>query len=217
LSDSMTLFKFTCKDSNVMIEALLTLISAVVLLLGSPGPAPLALAAVGASFGVRKGLPFLVGLVLGLVAAMIGTVVGLATLLSIYPTAKIVLQIIGGLYIVYVAFKVATAPIIEDPTIQAKAPSFNDGFILNIVNPKAYAALFAIFSQFTLPMQSNELSLFSTAVVCIAAVILVDGVWLALGGVIKPIFKKPVQARILRITFAILMIITVAWTLLKLI
>lgn len=199
-----------------MTEALLTLITAVALLLGSPGPAPLALAAVGASYGVRRGLPFLFGLVIGLVVVMIGAIIGLATLLSIYPTAKIVLQIIGGFYILYVAFKVASAPIVEDSMIQAKAPSFTDGLILNLLNPKAYAALFAIFSQFTLPMESNELSLFSTGVVCIVVVIVVDGVWLALGGVIKPIFKKPVQARILRITFAILMIITVGWTLLKL-
>lgn len=199
-----------------MIEALLTLITAVALLLGSPGPAPLALAAVGASYGVRRGLPFLFGLVLGLVVVMIGAIIGLATLLSIYPTAKIVLQILGGFYILYVAFKVASAPIVEDSMIQAKAPSFTDGLILNLLNPKAYAALFAIFSQFTLPVESNELSLFSTGVVCIVVVIVVDGVWLALGGVIKPIFKKPIQARILRIAFAILMIITVGWTLLKL-
>lgn len=106
----------------------------VALLLGSPGPAPLALAAVGASVGVMRGLPFLL----------------------------------------------------------------------------------AIFSQFTLPLKSDSLSLFATGVVCIIVATVVDSVWLILGGIIRPIFKKPLQARILRFVFATLMIMAVGCALLKL-
>lgn len=42
-----------------MLESIVSLIAATGLLLGSPGPAPLALAATGATFGIRRGAPFL--------------------------------------------------------------------------------------------------------------------------------------------------------------
>lgn len=55
-----------------MLESIVSLIAATGLLLGSPGPAPLALAATGATFGIRRGAPFLAGILLGLSVAIIG-------------------------------------------------------------------------------------------------------------------------------------------------
>ena len=195
-----------------MLEALITLISVVALLLGSPGPAPLALAAVSASFGVKKGIPFLLGILSGLTVAIIGAAFGLSALLALHPAAKTIVQIAGGLYILYVAIKIATAPVVTNEEAQSKVPSFADGFILNLLNPKAYAAFFAIFSQFLLPIDNAILALLSTAAVCMLVAALVDTVWLMLGGAIRPIFHKPVQARILRIVFAVSMVLAVAWT-----
>ena len=43
----------------------------------------------------------------------------------------------------------------------------------------------------------------------------VDALWLMLGGVIRPLFKRPLQARVLRITFAILMVLAVAYAFYK--
>ncbi len=42
-----------------MVESIVALITASALLLGSPGPAPLALAATGATYGIKGGIPFL--------------------------------------------------------------------------------------------------------------------------------------------------------------
>ncbi|MFT5572129.1 MAG: threonine/homoserine/homoserine lactone efflux protein [Cryomorphaceae bacterium] len=195
-----------------MTEALITLVTVVALLLGSPGPAPLALAAVGASFGVKHGVPFLLGILSGLTVAITATTLGLSALFAVDSSAKTIVQIVGGLYILYVAIKIATAPMITDGDNHSKAPSFIDGFILNLLNPKAYAAFFAIFSQFLLPIENHTLAFGITALVCMLVATLVDGIWLMLGGVIKPIFKKPLQARLLRVSFAVLMLLAVAWT-----
>lgn len=65
-----------------MLESIVSLIAATGLLLGSPGPAPLALAATGATFGIRRGAPFLAGILLGLSVAIIGASIGLAALLD---------------------------------------------------------------------------------------------------------------------------------------
>jgi len=89
------------------------------------------------------------------------------------------------------------------------APLFRDGFILNLLNPKAYAAFLALFSQFLLPLSNNLASTTATAVVVYGIAIIVDVVWLALGGLLRPIFETPKLARITRVTFGLLMVIAV--------
>ena len=195
-----------------MIEAILTLILATALLLGSPGPAPLALAATGASFGIGKGIPFLVGIIAGLGAAVIGSLLGLAVLFATYPAVKFLVQIAGGLYVLYLAFKIATAPALSVELDDAHhVPGFADGFILNLLNPKAYAAFLAIFAQFTLPLPDTSWALLTTAAIALTVGAVVDVLWLCFGGVIGPLFKNARQARILRISFAILMLLAVLW------
>jgi len=82
-----------------MFESILLLIVATSLLLGSPGPAPIALAATGATFGIKKGIPFLLGILSGLIVVIIGTTVGIATLFNAFPAVRLTVQIIGALYI----------------------------------------------------------------------------------------------------------------------
>jgi len=193
-----------------VIEAIATLITTTFLLLGSPGPAPLALAATGASHGFRKGVPFLAGILAGLAVAIVGAIAGLATLFATVPELRFTIQIAGGAYICFIAFKIATAPVVDsDSGSISKAPGFADGFILNLLNPKAYAAFFAIFSGFLLPLTGITFSYLVTGIICFLVAVIVDILWLYFGNLLKPLFQKPREARILRTTFALLMVIAV--------
>jgi threonine/homoserine/homoserine lactone efflux protein len=195
-----------------LIELLITLITTTALLLGSPGPAPLALAATGATFGFKKGTPFLFGILTGLSVAIIGATAGLAALFLTFPSLKVVCQIIGAIYIGFIAFKIATAPIVASTEAQS-APRFRDGFILNLLNPKAYAAFLAIFSQFLLPLNGELISYIATGIVCFMVATVVDVLWLAFGGLLRPVFAAPKQARAIRILFAVLMVTAVIYAL----
>lgn len=195
-------------------EALASLIITTTLLLGSPGPATLALAATGATFGFRKGTPFLFGILCGLSVAIVGAAAGLSTLFASFSGLRIAAQIVGALYIFYIAIKIATAPVIDnEDTQRPQTPKFRDGFILNLLNVKAYAAFLAIFSRFLLPFEQSLTAYFFTGVVCIFVATVVDIIWLWFGSAISPLFSRPRAARILRIVFAILMVAAVGMVL----
>ncbi len=195
-----------------MFESIISLIVATSLLLGSPGPAPLALAATGATYGIKPSIPFLFGLLGGLAIAIIGASVGFAALFSAFPNVKSIVQVAGALYIVYLAQKIARAPVLGlSDEVSESSPTLIDGFVLNLLNPKAYAALLAIFSQFILPLQTDSLSYIATGIICFMVAIIVDIAWLALGGVLRPFFASPTSARILRVTFAVLMVAAVVF------
>lgn len=158
-----------------MSNEVITLVSVSVALLGSPGPAPLALAAIGASAGVKSGWPFLIGILCGLLVASIGAAAGLSFILEVNPLAKRAVQLIGAGYIVYVAYKIASGPVVKGGSSGTPiVPTFVDGFILNLLNPKAYAAFFALFSQFSLAAQTPLLSLIYTGVISFFVAAIVD-------------------------------------------
>jgi threonine/homoserine/homoserine lactone efflux protein len=198
-----------------MIEAIVTLTIATGVLLGSPGPATLSLAAVGATFGVGRGVPYLAGILMGLFCGMLGAVFGVAAVFTQWPQAEWFVQLLGAAYLMYVAYRIATAPVLANGDIeQHEAPGLRDGFILNLLNPKAYAAFFVLFSQFLLPLEELSAQYLATSLIVFAVAIIVDSIWLVIGSWIRAIFANPKSARATRILFALSIVIATLWTLL---
>lgn len=185
---------------------------ATTVLLGSPGPATLSLAAVGATFGVTRGLPYLAGILTGLMCAMAGAVFGVAALFVKWPEARWIIQSLGAAYLCYVAYRIATAPILaKDAATPHNTPGFKDGFILNLLNPKAYAAFFVLFSQFLLPFANIALSYSITALLIAILMVLIDASWLLIGSTINAAFTHPRTARATRVLFALSIVAATAW------
>ena len=89
-----------------------------------------------------------------------------------------------------------------------------DGFILNLLNPKAYAAFFVLFSQFLIPLENLRSQYVITYIVIFIIAIVVDSIWLVIGSAIRSIFTNPKSARAIRIAFALSIVLATLWTLL---
>ncbi|KZN59270.1 hypothetical protein N473_03685 [Pseudoalteromonas luteoviolacea CPMOR-1] len=193
-----------------MLEAIMSLAFTTFLLLGSPGPAPLALAAVGASSGVKKGMPFLLGILSGLLVAIVASATGLGALLLGFPQLTHLLQVAALLYLLYVAYKIATNKSALSSTGD-KSVGFMDGFILNLFNPKAYAACIAIFANVALPFESQVQASVVAASILFAVAIVADALWLYFGGVLHRVVKTSQQLRYLRLFFASLLVLLLGY------
>ena len=88
----------------------ISLILAAIVIMGSPGPSTISLTAVGAAFGHRRSLPYLLGLILGTTAVLLIVAAGLSALASAAPMAAPVLLVASGIYIAYLAYQIASAP-----------------------------------------------------------------------------------------------------------
>ena len=185
-----------------MTEALFTIAFTTLVLLGSPGPAPLALAATGAAQGFKRGLPFLCGILAGLLVAVILAASGVATLLVEQPQISRGLKWAAAAYLLYVAYKIACNKSALDSKVQS-LPRFYDGFLLNLLNPKAYAACIAIFASTTVPVTSNLTAILLAASVCYSVAVLVDVCWLALGGVMFKTITNVKTLSAIRLVFAL--------------
>lgn len=191
-------------------EALPSFILAALALAGSPGPATVSLAATGAAFGGRGGLPYMVGINLGMCVVMAVTASGVTGLVLALPGAAPVVTALAAAYFVYLAYRIATAPPLRDGADGRGQPSFLAGFLLSLVNPKGYAAMAALYSGFVLIRDRPAPDIAAKFAVLLVVIVSVNAAWLFAGTGLTRFFREPRTSRIVNVSFAVLLLLSVA-------
>ncbi len=180
-------------------------------LVGSPGPNTLSVAAVGAAYGRSKGVPYLLGICLGVLAvvALVGS--GLAALVLSFPGVKPVVTTLAGIYLLYLAYKIATAGPLGSHRSAASLnpPAWYAGFALSLVNPKAYASVAAVFSQYVLVTNNLLADSLLKAGLFMAAIVMVNIAWLLVGSAISRHLRDAQTSKVVNRIFAALLIASV--------
>lgn len=182
-------------------------------LAGSPGPNTLSLAATGAAFGVRGGFVYMVGLSLGVVLVMLLTATGVGGVLFALPGAAPVIGGAAAVYFAWLAWHIATAPPIGATNAQRRKPTFFGGVFLSLVNPKAYAAMAALFSGFVLITGHLVLDAGAKLALLVGVIIIVNVSWLSGGAALTRLFRDPRLNRAINIAFAVLLVVSVIFAL----
>ena len=108
-------------------QSWLTLVLEAVAVMGTPGPSTMAVTATGAAFGIRRSLGFVSGAIAGTIAVLLAVATGVVALLMSVPGLGVALTLVSAVYILYLAWKIATAPPLSRQTSNALAPSFARG------------------------------------------------------------------------------------------
>jgi threonine/homoserine/homoserine lactone efflux protein len=180
-----------------------------VALTGSPGPAVLSLAAAGAAFGTRRCLPYLAGMVVGMVAVMAISASGMVGVLLAIPGATPIVAILASGYFAYLAWRIATAPPLSERPSDKHHPSFVAGLLLSLVNPKGYAAMAALHTGFVLFPGHLGLDVAAKMVVLTTVIVAVSLAWLSGGASLTRVFRHERSNRVLNVAFAILLIASI--------
>ncbi|WP_422029291.1 LysE family translocator [Roseovarius sp.] len=195
-----------------MFDILASFLIAAFALTGSPGPNTLSVAAVGASFGRLKGFEYMLGLSagVGLVIVIVGT--GISGAILAIPGLAPVITGAAVLYFLYLAWRIATAPPLSalPDENRPRAPRWYAGVLLSLSNPKAYAAMGALFSGYTLlPGAPVEDGLTKAAIV-MGVILIVNFLWLSIGATLARTLQHPRASRAVNIAFAVLLLASVA-------
>ena len=75
----------------------------------TPGPNNMMLMASGANFGLRRTVPHWLGIMAGFGALLLACGLGLGGLFTAYPVLHEILKWAGAAYLLYLAFRIATA------------------------------------------------------------------------------------------------------------
>lgn len=187
-------------------DALPGFLIAAIALAGSPGPATLSLAAAGAAFGAHRGVAYLVGIVLGMVAVMAIVASGMVGLLLAIPGVAPVVAALAALYFLWLAWRIATAPPLSDEGARRTPPTVAAGLLLSLVNPKGYVAMAALYSGFTLLPGRLAADVAIKLIVLTIVIALVNVAWLLAGAALTRFFRNPRTNRIINVAFAVLLV-----------
>jgi threonine/homoserine/homoserine lactone efflux protein len=169
-------------------------------IMGSPGPATISLTAAGSAFGVRRSLPYLSGIILGTAVVLAAVATGITAVLLAVPAMRAALIGISIVYILWLAYHVASAP----PLARAErtaAPTLSGGLVLGVANPKAWVAIAAVFASGRL---SDSASVDAVAKVGLLTgmIVVVNAAWLLAGASLSPLLSDPRKARVVNVALA---------------
>lgn len=170
-------------------------------LMGSPGPATISLTAVGSAYGVRRSLPYLLGIVVGTTLVLIAVATGITAALLAVPALRAVLIATSAAYILWLAYRVATAPPLSEQGKTSRVPSLAGATLLAVANPKAWVAIAAVFASARLA-DAPIADAGAKVVVLGAMIVVIMTGWLVAGASLAPLLRDPRRARIVNVAFA---------------
>jgi threonine/homoserine/homoserine lactone efflux protein len=181
--------------------------------MGSPGPATISLVAKGSAFGVRRSVPYLVGIIVGTTIVLFAVATGITAALLAVPAIGSALIGISAAYILWLAYHIATAPPLAEQSVSSGPSSLAGGLLLGVANPKAWVAIAAVFTSAHLAGAAATDAAAKTAVL-IAMIILINATWLVAGASVAPLLRDPRRARVANAVLAVALVGATALTVL---
>lgn len=133
-------------DSHYFASLLLFVISVTV----TPGPNNLMVTASGSNFGYLRTLPHILGITLGFTLLIISVAAGLGTVFVTLPGLQLGLKVAGAVYLLWLAWKIATASTAPSAKADARPMGVFQAFMFQWVNPKAWTMAITGISAFAL-------------------------------------------------------------------
>ncbi len=189
-------------------EAMLSLIVFVMLMVGTPGPANLLLLTVGARLGVLQAMPFIGGLIIGKALLNLTMGLGIGALLPTVPWLMVALQVLSVAFICWLALSawqavpqvpadnLGTAQDAAQPrqtqALSAGYSLFVRGMIVHPLNPKAWAMITLAWSKFAPTLGSLGQQLWILLLVFAGVQLLLHTLWAGLGSWLSRVMQHAV-------------------------
>ena len=151
------------------------------LMMVTPGPGVLSLAGVGAGFGWRVGIMYLIGLFLGTNGVALLVVLGFKQFLFEIDGVELTFLVLSLSYLSFLSWRIATSDNKTGFKETSKAPKLYEGIFLQFVNPKAYVVQGHLFVVLSLGMISYNTEIFTKFLIVNSIWIPIHILWLWLG------------------------------------
>lgn len=179
----------------------------------TPGPNNMMLFASGVNFGFRRTVPHMLGIGAGFLSLLIGVGMGLGAVLHAYPPAFIALKVAGGLYLLWIAWRIGTSRSMGEGEAKARPMTFLGAAAFQWVNPKAWVMAVTAMAVYPNP-EHYALTVAIVALVFAAVNVPSVSTWAGFGSALREWLSVPVRLKWFNITMAVLLVLSL-WPMLK--
>ena len=180
----------------------------------TPGPNNFMLLASGVNFGFVRTVPHMLGIGIGFLILLLAVGFGLGAVLTAFPMLHTGLKIVGGVYLLYLAWKIAMSrSMASKGEAQANPMRFVDAAAFQWVNPKAWVmaiTAMAVYTNPDHPFLSVVLISMAFAIVNLPSV----SVWAGFGTALRGFLSDPVRLKWFNIAMGVLLAATL-WPMLR--
>jgi len=172
----------------------------------TPGPNNILLAASGVNFGFARSIPQMFGVTVGFVALLLACGAGLGLVFAAIPAMHFVLKVAGAAYMLWLAFKVATAHrVSEGDSALAQPITFWQAALFQWINPKGLVAALSAIAVYVRPGHERHDLPLLLAVFALFTMLSVAA-WAGFGVGLRGLMRSPTHARIFNIAMALLLV-----------
>jgi threonine/homoserine/homoserine lactone efflux protein len=180
----------------------------------TPGPNNFMLLASGVNFGFVRTIPHMLGIAAGFASLLLAVGFGLGALLTAYPELNLVLKVLGGAYLLYLAWRIAMSRALGQGTDGgAKPMTFPQAAAFQWVNPKAWVMAVTAMAIYTDP-QAPFLSVFLVALAFTLVNFPSVSVWAGFGVALRGFLADPARLKWFNIAMGVLLAATI-WPMLR--
>jgi threonine/homoserine/homoserine lactone efflux protein len=172
----------------------------------TPGPNNIMLLSSGLTYGFRRTLPHMAGVILG-GAFMVGAVgLGLGAVFIAYPVLKTILKYAGAAYLIYLAAVIAMSGAARvDPDSRRGPITFWGAVIFQWINVKAWVMVIGTITAYA-AIAAFPWNIVIQTGISLAMGILATASWAFFGSSLRPILTSPPKVRAFNVAMALLLL-----------
>jgi threonine/homoserine/homoserine lactone efflux protein len=176
----------------------------------TPGPSNVMLTAAGARAGVARGLSCLLGVTVGMGSMMFLVPLGLGSLVLGHPLALTALKWIGAVFLLWLAWKIATSEGGDGPTA-GRPVGFAGAAVFQWINPKSWLVSVSAAATYLNPESGGALVQSALLGGLFALAVLPSGfLWLASGAAVQRLLQGRRARRAFSVSLGVLLALSVA-------
>ncbi|WP_369807015.1 LysE family translocator [Ancylobacter radicis] len=171
----------------------------------TPGPNNMISAGSGAAFGFRRTLPQIWGVTVGFMVMVIAVGFGLGAVFLSIPYAHQSLKVIGSLYLLFLAWKIANAGGTGGGTAVEQPMTLLQAALFQWVNPKAWTIALSMVPAFT-TVGGDGLMAEILVIAVVSGIVTLPSlsIWAGFGALLARLLSTPRQQRIVNYVMAAL-------------
>lgn len=176
----------------------------------TPGPNNIMLLASGVNFGLRRSLPHTLGISSGFCVLLLSVGFGLGFLFTNFPILHTVLKVLGSLYMLYLAFRIASSRSFNPKEQKKSKPmTFLEAALFQWVNPKAWVMAISSMTLYTSQAQPY-LSVLWVSIVFSLLNWPSCSIWAVFGTALRGFLSDPVRLKWFNIAMGVALAASVA-------
>ncbi|MSP83919.1 MAG: LysE family translocator [Alphaproteobacteria bacterium] len=171
----------------------------------TPGPNNVLLLTSGVNFGWARTVPLMLGVGVGFMLMIVLVGLGFGQVFVRFPWTHAAVQIVGIVYMLWLAWTFANAGAIREGEAKARPMTFLQGAAFQWVNPKGWAIAVTATAAYTMP-DAFTLSVLIVALVFGLVTVPSVSCWALFGTWMRRFLSRPRTVRVFNVTMALLLV-----------